>query len=70
MADFAQKRGYSGYIFDFEDLSPAALKAYPTLIAEANAAFDKSGREIWVTAPFDDDDWPLKALGKPPTPWS
>ena len=64
LADFAQKRGYSGYIFDFEDLSPAALKAYPTLIAEANAAFDKSGREVWVTAPFDDEDWPLKALGK------
>jgi cellulose synthase/poly-beta-1,6-N-acetylglucosamine synthase-like glycosyltransferase/peptidoglycan/xylan/chitin deacetylase (PgdA/CDA1 family)/spore germination protein YaaH len=64
LQDFAQKRGYSGYIFDFEDLSPAALKAYPAFIAEANAAFNKSGREIWVTAPFDDEDWPIKALGK------
>jgi cellulose synthase/poly-beta-1,6-N-acetylglucosamine synthase-like glycosyltransferase/peptidoglycan/xylan/chitin deacetylase (PgdA/CDA1 family)/spore germination protein YaaH len=64
LEDFAQKRGYSGYMFDFEDLSPAALRAYPSFIAEANAAFDKSGREIWVTAPFDDDAWPLKALDK------
>jgi cellulose synthase/poly-beta-1,6-N-acetylglucosamine synthase-like glycosyltransferase/peptidoglycan/xylan/chitin deacetylase (PgdA/CDA1 family)/spore germination protein YaaH len=64
LKDFAQKRGYSGYIFDFEDLSPQALKLYPGFIAQANEAFNPSGREIWVTAPFDDDDWPLKALAK------
>jgi cellulose synthase/poly-beta-1,6-N-acetylglucosamine synthase-like glycosyltransferase/spore germination protein YaaH len=64
LKDFAQKRGYSGYMFDFENLSPQALKLYPGFIAQANAAFNASGREIWVTAPFDDEDWPLKALGK------
>jgi len=64
LKDFAQKRGYSGYMFDLENLSPAALKLYPGFIAEANAAFNPSGREIWVTAPFDDEAWPLKALAK------
>ena len=64
LQDFAQKRGYSGYMFDFENLSRAGLKLYPGFIAQANAAFQASGREIWVTAPFDDDDWPLKALAK------
>jgi cellulose synthase/poly-beta-1,6-N-acetylglucosamine synthase-like glycosyltransferase/peptidoglycan/xylan/chitin deacetylase (PgdA/CDA1 family)/spore germination protein YaaH len=64
LKDFAQKRGYSGYMFDFENLSPRGLKAYPGFIAEANQAFNASGREIWVTAPFDDEDWPLKALAK------
>jgi cellulose synthase/poly-beta-1,6-N-acetylglucosamine synthase-like glycosyltransferase/peptidoglycan/xylan/chitin deacetylase (PgdA/CDA1 family)/spore germination protein YaaH len=64
LEDFAGKRGYSGYMFDFENLSPTGLKAYPGFIAEARAAFKPSGREIWVTAPFDDDSWPLKALAR------
>jgi peptidoglycan-N-acetylglucosamine deacetylase len=60
----AKTRGYAGYVFDLENMSAAGLKAYPSFIAEANAAFNPSGREIWVTAPFDDPDWPIKALGK------
>ena len=31
----AQKRGYAGYVFDFEELSEAGLRAYPGFIAEA-----------------------------------
>ena len=60
----ANQRGYAGYVFDLENMSPAGLRAYPGFIAEANAAFNPSGREVWVTAPFDDPDWPIKALGK------
>ena len=60
----AVKRGYAGYMFDLENMSPAGLAAYPSFIAQANAAFQASGREIWVTAPFDDPAWPVKALGK------
>ncbi|MEO6340893.1 MAG: glycosyltransferase [Caulobacteraceae bacterium] len=64
LVDQARKRGFSGYVFDFENLSAKGLAAYPTFIAEANAALDPSGREVWVTAPFDDAEWPLKALQK------
>jgi len=60
----ADQRGFSGYIFDFENLTPAALAAYPQFIAEANVAFQPSNREIWVTVPVDDTDWPLRALQK------
>ncbi len=58
----AQAHGYAGYVFDLENMSPEAVKAYPALLARARAALKPLGREVWVTAPFDDDDWPLKAL--------
>ena len=58
----AQKKDYSGYIFDIENISPSSIALYPALIARARAALKPLGREVWVTAPFDDDDWPLKAL--------
>jgi len=64
LQEIAAKRGFSGYMFDFENLSPAGLKLYPGFIAEVRAAFKSVGREIWVTAPFDDDAWPLKGLAK------
>jgi cellulose synthase/poly-beta-1,6-N-acetylglucosamine synthase-like glycosyltransferase/peptidoglycan/xylan/chitin deacetylase (PgdA/CDA1 family)/spore germination protein YaaH len=58
----AQARGYAGYVFDLENLSPQAARAYPDLVAQARAALKPSGREVWVTAPFDDEGWPLKRL--------
>ena len=58
----AQAHGYAGYVFDLENMSPNAVKAYPALLAKARAALKPLGLEVWVTAPFDDDDWPLKAL--------
>ncbi|HLI66984.1 MAG TPA: glycosyltransferase [Caulobacteraceae bacterium] len=58
----SQQHGYAGYIFDLENLSPEAVAAYPALLARVRAAMKPFGREVWATAPFDDDDWPLKAL--------
>jgi cellulose synthase/poly-beta-1,6-N-acetylglucosamine synthase-like glycosyltransferase/peptidoglycan/xylan/chitin deacetylase (PgdA/CDA1 family)/spore germination protein YaaH len=58
----AQKRGYAGYVFDFENLSPAGLRAYPGFIAQARAALKPLGREVWVTAIFADDDAPFRSL--------
>jgi len=55
----AQQRGYAGYVFDLENLSPAALARYPALIAQARAALKPIGREVWVTTPFGDADWSL-----------
>ena len=60
----ADAHGYSGYVFDLEELSPKSLALYPQFIAEANAAFDPGGREVWVTAPFDREGWPLEKLQK------
>ncbi len=58
----AQKRGYAGYVFDFEALSPAGLRAYPGFIAQARAALKPLGRDVWVTTVFADDDFPYKPL--------
>jgi cellulose synthase/poly-beta-1,6-N-acetylglucosamine synthase-like glycosyltransferase/spore germination protein YaaH/peptidoglycan/xylan/chitin deacetylase (PgdA/CDA1 family) len=58
----AQKRGYAGYVFDLENLSPAADAAYPILLAQARAALKPLGREVWVTAPFADDSVGYKRL--------
>ena len=62
LAAQAQKRGYAGYVFDFEDLSDAAARTYPSFIAEARKALKPLGREVWVTTPFADDDFPVKKL--------
>ena len=58
----ANSHGYAGYIFDLENLSGPALAAYPSLIKEANAALQSSGREVWVTALFGDDSQPVEQL--------
>jgi cellulose synthase/poly-beta-1,6-N-acetylglucosamine synthase-like glycosyltransferase/spore germination protein YaaH/peptidoglycan/xylan/chitin deacetylase (PgdA/CDA1 family) len=58
----ARKKQYSGYVFDIENISDSALPLYPAFIAKARAALKPLGREVWVAAPFDDDDWPFKAL--------
>ncbi len=58
----AQKRGYAGYVFDLEAMSPAGMRAYPSFIAQARAALKPIGRDVWVTTYFADDDFPYKAL--------
>jgi peptidoglycan-N-acetylglucosamine deacetylase len=62
LVNLARARGYAGYIFDLENLSPKATAAYPAFLAQARAALKPLGREIWLTAPFADDSWPLKKL--------
>ena len=58
----AKARGYAGYVFDFENLSPEAMKEYPKLIAETNQALNPLGREVWVTALFGEDPGMLDQL--------
>lgn len=62
LADLARTNGYAGYIFDLENLSPRALAAYPTFLAEARARLRGLDRDVWLTAPIDDDSWPLRRL--------
>ncbi|MBV8594404.1 MAG: glycosyltransferase, partial [Caulobacteraceae bacterium] len=58
----AKQRGYAGYVFDLENLTPRALAQYPALLVEARAALKPIGREVWLSTPFGDRDWPLKKL--------
>jgi cellulose synthase/poly-beta-1,6-N-acetylglucosamine synthase-like glycosyltransferase/spore germination protein YaaH/peptidoglycan/xylan/chitin deacetylase (PgdA/CDA1 family) len=60
LVNLAKARGYGGYVFDLENLSPAALAQYPNLIAEAREALHPLGREVWVATPFADPDYDLK----------
>ncbi|HLY78523.1 MAG TPA: glycosyltransferase [Caulobacteraceae bacterium] len=62
LVNVAKNRGYGGYIFDLENLSPQALAQYPGLVAQARAALKPLGREVWVTAPFANPDWNLKTF--------
>ncbi|PZR32742.1 glycosyltransferase [Caulobacter segnis] len=62
LKDLAAQRGFGGYVFDFEALSDKGLAAYPKFLTEARAALQPAGREVWVTAPFDEQGWPLKRL--------
>jgi cellulose synthase/poly-beta-1,6-N-acetylglucosamine synthase-like glycosyltransferase/spore germination protein YaaH/peptidoglycan/xylan/chitin deacetylase (PgdA/CDA1 family) len=62
LADYAQKRGFAGYVFDLENLPDRAVKAYPAFLAQARAALKPLGGEVWVTAPFDDRSWDLKTF--------
>jgi peptidoglycan/xylan/chitin deacetylase (PgdA/CDA1 family)/spore germination protein YaaH/GT2 family glycosyltransferase len=64
LTDLAAKRGYAGYIFDLENLSPRAAAAYPGFLAQARAALKPMNRQVWLTAPVDDPDWPLARLQK------
>ena len=62
LADLAQKRGYAGYMFDFEALSERGLAAYPQFLAQARAALSPQHLQVWATAPFADRSWPLRAM--------
>jgi len=62
LIDQANRHGFSGFCFDFENLTPKALAAYPDFIARAREALQPLKLEVWVTAPFDQDTWPLAKL--------
>ena len=63
LVDLANKHGFAGYVMDLEELSPQAVRAYPGFLAQVRAALRPLGRELWATAPVDEDQpWPLKTL--------
>jgi len=61
LVQLAQARGFSGYIFDFENLSPRADAAYPALLGAARQAFAEAGIQAWATAQPGPNE-PFKAL--------
>jgi len=60
LVNLAKAKGYGGYVFDLEDMSPQALAQYPALLAQAQAALKPLGREVWVSVPVANDSWNLK----------
>jgi spore germination protein YaaH len=62
LAAAAAERGFSGYILDFENLSPDGAAAYPALVAALKAALAPRGGRVWATAPLVMDAAALKAL--------
>ncbi|CAN7177502.1 hypothetical protein LJR219_000325 [Phenylobacterium sp. LjRoot219] len=46
LAAQAQKRGFAGYVFDLESLSPASVQRYPAFLARARAALQASGWKV------------------------
>jgi peptidoglycan-N-acetylglucosamine deacetylase len=60
LVNLAKTHDYGGYVFDLENLSPAALAQYPHLLALARVALKPLGREVWVALPFANPDYNLK----------
>lgn len=50
LARAADDRGFSGYILDFENLSPRGAAAYPALVASLKSALTPRRKSVWVTA--------------------
>jgi cellulose synthase/poly-beta-1,6-N-acetylglucosamine synthase-like glycosyltransferase/peptidoglycan/xylan/chitin deacetylase (PgdA/CDA1 family)/spore germination protein YaaH len=57
VAKAADKAGWSGIGFDFEELSPKAITQYASFLAQARAALAPAGRQVWATVPFDNEAW-------------
>jgi spore germination protein YaaH len=53
LADFARERRLSGYIFDFETLTPRAAAGFPAFLRAERAALGPKGLKIWAVAPTD-----------------
>jgi len=62
LARLAADRNYGGYIFDLENLSPAAIAALPQFVSAAQATFTAAHLEIWVTVPLGSTDWPTRSM--------
>ena len=61
LADLARTRRLSGFIFDFENLTPAAVAGFPTFLAAAKSALAPAGVEVWSTV-SPGPDQPLQTL--------
>lgn len=58
------RSGDNGVIYDFENLSPAAMTDLVKLVAETRAVFAHQHRLVSVTMPIDDPHWPARDLAR------
>ena len=56
LLDLARTRGFSGYILDFENLSPAAAAGYPAMLAALRKVLSAAHVEVWVTVSLGGDE--------------
>ena len=61
LADLAKARGFSGYVFDFENLPAPAAAGFPAFLANARAALGPKGLKVWAVVSVD-PQWPMPAL--------
>ena len=61
LADLARARGFSGYVFDFEQLTPQAIAGFPAFLADAKAALGPRGLKVWAVVSVD-PQWSMPAL--------
>ncbi|MGN6498112.1 MAG: glycosyltransferase, partial [Tsuneonella sp.] len=59
-----QANHWHGALFDIEGLPPGAIRDYAAFIAEAHRIFARAGRELAVTVPVADINWPLARLAR------
>ncbi|HWU03741.1 MAG TPA: polysaccharide deacetylase family protein, partial [Novosphingobium sp.] len=64
LSDYLAKTGDAGIIFDFENLNAGDMVRYRQLVAETNAAFDKSGKVVAVTLPMEGEGWSPQLFAK------
>ena len=60
----AAAEGYSGYVLDFENLTPKGLAAYAPFLARLHSVLKPAGRELWVTATMGQDPALIRDLAK------
>ncbi len=58
------RSGDNGVMYDFENLTPAAMRDLVHLVSETRTAFAPRHRVVSVTMPIDDPQWPAVALAK------
>jgi peptidoglycan-N-acetylglucosamine deacetylase len=58
----AQEKGFSGYVFDLENLSPETVAAMPGFVQAVAAKFQPAGLEFWLAVPVGPSNWPLQEL--------
>lgn len=62
LTKLAREKGYGGYVFDLENLSPATVVALPQFVSAVQAAFVSAHIQVWLAVPLGSADWPTKAL--------
>ena len=61
LAALARARGFSGFVFDFEQLTPPSVAGFPAFLSAARAALGPQGLKVWAVVSVD-PQWSMPAL--------
>lgn len=62
LTKLAREKGYGGYVFDFENLSPTTVATLPQFVSAVQAAFAPAHMQVWMAVPLGSADWPIRAF--------